>query len=579
MWKYVKQYLIFAVIAGLFMVGEVTMDLLQPDIMSRVVDEGVLGIGSGGVGNMHLILKLGLMMIGLVLFGGCCGSLNNVFVHYSTQNMGNEIRKDAFARIMKFSFSQSEQFGSGTLVTRVTNDITQIQNYIGMFVRGLIRTGLTMFGSLFFLFHLKVMFGLTALIAFPFVIAVMGYCLYRGNPMFVVLQSKLDAVNAIMQEDVSGIRVIKACVRELYERARFGKVNGELTDTQLHVLLIFSIMNPTVTALMYLVVAGILAIGHFQVSTGAVTPGVIMAAITYTTQLLNSIMNSTMLFQNISRGTASWKRVKEILESEPEQKDGTFTGETDEKGCIEFRDVAFCYADGNRNVIEHVDFQIKQGETVAIMGTTGCGKSSLVNLIPRFFDVTEGSVLVDGVDVREYTQQSLRDKVGIVLQKSELFSVSIAENIRWGKPGAAQAEVEEAARIAQAADFITSTPDGYDTIVAERGMSLSGGQKQRLSIARAVLKAPEILIFDDSTSALDLKTEANFYKALGEALPDTTKIIVAQRIASVRNADRILVLEDGHIIAAGSHGELMENCPSYQDIYYSQLGKEEEAYA
>ncbi|MCD7709083.1 MAG: ABC transporter ATP-binding protein/permease [Clostridiales bacterium] len=579
MWKYIKQYLFFAVIAGCFMVGEVSMDLLQPSIMSRVVDEGVLGTTNGGVGNMHLILVLGIRMILLVLFGGFCGSMNNVFVHYSTQNMGNEMRKDAFSKIMKFSFSQSDKYGAGTLVTRVTNDITQIQNYIGMFIRGLIRTGLTMFGSLFFLFRLNLTFGLTALVAFPFVIAIMGYCLYRGNPMFTVLQSKLDAVNSIMQEDVSGIRVIKACVREVYERARFGKVNSELTDTQLRVLLIFALMNPTVTALMYLVVAGILVIGHFRISYGIITPGIIMAAITYTTQLLNSIMNSTMLFQSISRGTASWKRVKEILGTEPEQKNGTFSGETDEKGCVEFRDVGFKYPGGTQTVLEHVDFKINRGETVAIMGTTGCGKTSLVRLIPRFYDATAGQVLVDGVDVCDYDEIALRQKVGIVLQKSELFSASIADNIRWGNPQADDAAVEVAAKIAQADDFIQSTPDGYQTFVAERGMSLSGGQKQRISIARAVLKAPEILIFDDSTSALDLKTEANFYSALHDALPDTTKIIVAQRIASVRNADRIMVLEDGHIVAVGSHSELMKNCPSYQEIYYSQLGKEEEAYA
>lgn len=576
MWKYVKQYLHFAILAGLFMIGEVMMDLVQPGIMSSIVDDGVLGLNNGGVGDLRIIWRLGLQMTGLVLFGGFCGSLNNMFVHMSGQNIGNEIRKDCFRRIMTFSFPQLDRFGTGSLVTRVTNDITQVQNFVSQFVRGMIRTSMLMFGSIYFMFRLNRDFGLIVLCAFPFIVGCLAFCMAKANPLFSKLQAYLDSINSIMQEDVSGIRIIKACVREAYEKIRFGKANEELIKTQLRVLVIFAFMNPVINALMYIVVAIILVVGSFEVGGGGATPGNIMAAITYTTQLLNGILMLVMLFQNISRGYASWKRVKEVLDSEPELKDGSFDGKTTEQGTIEFRDVSFAYPGAEREVLEHINLKIKKGETIAIMGATGCGKTSLVNLIPRFYDVTEGTILVDGVDVREYKQRELRDKIAITLQKSELFSVSIGENISWGSLQASQEEIQAAAATAQAEEFISTRKDGYDTMVAERGMSLSGGQKQRLSIARAVVKHAEILIFDDSTSALDLKTEANLYDALQHTAPDTTKIIVAQRIASVRRADRIVVLENGRIASVGSHEELLSSCKVYQDIYNSQIGKEED---
>lgn len=576
MWKYVKRYLHFAILAALFMVGEVLMDLIQPGLMSHIVDDGVLGLNNGGVGNLNLIWKLGIQMIGLVLFGGLCGSLNNVFVHLSGQNIGNDIRKDSFRNIMTFSFPQLDKFGTGSLVTRVTNDITQVQNFVSQFVRGMIRMSLLMFGSMYCMFRLNREFGLIVLCAFPFIVGCLAFCLSRANPLFSKLQAQLDSINEIMQEDVSGIRIIKACVREIYEKARFRKANDELIKTQLKVLVIFAFMYPIINALMYIVVAIILLVGSFEVSGGGATPGTIMAAITYTTQLLNGILMLVMLFQNISRGIASWKRVKEILHSKQELVDGSLSGETEQHGTIEFRDVSFSYPETGQVVLDHINLTVHQGETVGIMGTTGCGKTTLVNLIPRFYDVTGGAILVDGVDVRDYEQKALREKVAIALQKSELFSTSIKENISWGSPSATEEAVQSAAHTAQADDFISLTPNGYDTIVAERGVSLSGGQKQRLSIARAVLKPAEILIFDDATSALDLKTESNLYKALQKTKPESTKIIIAQRIASVRGADRIAVLENGKIAACGSHEELMKSCATYQDIYHSQIGEEAE---
>jgi len=576
MWKYIKKYLPYALLAGLFMIGEVSMDLIQPGIMSRIVDDGVLGINNGGVGSLGLIWRLGIQMIGLVLFGGLCGSLNNVFVHMAGQNIGNEIRKDCFGRIMTFSFPQLDRFGTGSLVTRVTNDITQVQNFVSQFVRGMIRTSMLMFGSMYCMFRLNRDFGLIVLCAFPLIIGCLVFCMLKANPLFFKLQAQLDVINAVMQEDVSGIRIIKACVREAYEKVRFGKANDELIKTQLRILVIFAFMNPVINALMYIVAAVILLIGSFEAERGGATPGNIMAAVTYTTQLLNGILMLIMLFQNISRGIASWKRVKEVLRSEPEQKDGGFDGKTVRRGEIEFRDVSFAYPGSSQVVLDHINLTIHRGETLAIMGATGCGKTSLINLIPRFYDAAEGSVLVDGVDVREYRQKALREKIAVVLQKSELFGTTIGGNIAWGAPDAPAEAITAAAVTAQADDFIQASPNGYDTVVAERGMSLSGGQKQRISIARAVVKPAEIFIFDDSTSALDLKTEADLYAALQKSNPQTTKIIIAQRIASVRRADRIVVLENGRIAACGTHKELMKSCPVYQDIYHSQIGEGDE---
>jgi len=574
-WKYIRPYLHFAVIAALFMVGEVLADLLQPDLMKRIVDEGVLGLKTGGVGDPQLILQVGIQMITVVLLGGAGGSLNNVFTHMCCQNMGNDLRKDCFGRIMTYSFDQMDRFGTGSLITRVTNDINQVSMLVGQFIRGVVRTGMLTFGSIVCLYRLNPTFGKIVLCALPFMLLCLAVCIYTANPLFRRLQSQLDRINEILQEDISGIRVIKACVREAYEKLRFGRANGELVQTQLKFLVIFSLMNPSINALMYIAVTVILLSGSGQVAQGTTTPGVVMAAITYTTQLLNGVLMLVMIFQSISRGYASWKRVKEVLDSKTALEDGDFDGETPEHGTLEFRDVTFCYPGSRQPALRHINLALHPGETLAIIGPTGSGKSTLVNLILRFYDVTEGELLVDGVDVRRYRQRALRDKIGAALQKSELFSASLGENIAWGVSDVEDGMIKSAARTAQAASFIEASPQGYDTPVAERGASLSGGQKQRVSIARAVLKPAEFLIFDDSSSALDLKTEARLYQALDSARPECAKILIAQRIATVRRADRIAVMDRGTIVGYGSHRELMENCPLYQDICSSQLGNEE----
>lgn len=562
------------ILAGVSMVCEVTVDLLQPNIMKSIVDDGVLGVGSGGVGDMDIILRLGLTMMALVVFGGLGGALCSVFASIACERAGNRIRKDCFGRIMNFSFPQVDRFGTGALITRITNDVTQVQNMIMQFVRGMIRTSFMFLGSIYFMFRLHPRFGVIVLCALPFVVGVMVLCLLKASPMFEKMQAQLDGINAIMQEDITGIRIIKACVREAYEKLRFGRSNDGLIGTQLHVLVIFALMSPMMNVVMYVVIILLLLVSSVQAGSGGVSTGAVMGAITYATQLLNSVMGLMMLFQNISRGSASWKRIREILESAPELTDGQAEPGAGPRGQIEFRDVSFAYPGTDKPVLSHINLTIRPGETLAIMGATGCGKSTLVNLIPRFYDVTEGNILVDGVDVRQYRQQELRSRISVALQKSELFSCSVEENILWGDMDAGTEAVRHAARVAQADGFVSDMPEGYATLVAERGMSLSGGQRQRVSIARAVLKDAEILIFDDATSALDLKTEAELFRALNAGNSGCTKIVVAQRIASVRGADRIAVLENGRITACGTHEELMASSGVYQDIYRSQMGSE-----
>ncbi len=549
------------------------MDLYQPELMSRIVDEGVLGIGNGGVSNLEVILFTGLLMAIITFVGGLCGSLNNVFIYLTSENVGNQIRKDTFRKIMSLSFSQVEKYSTGALITRVTNDITQVQSMVSQSLRGLIRTVMLVAGSIFFLFRMNGKFGLVVLIVLPFMILCIVLRLYKSGPVFRKLQSKVDEINNIMQEDVAGIRIIKACVKEIYEKVRFGKANDELVKTHLSALFLFAFVNPVVNSIMYVAIAAILLISSYEVSVGGITPGDILAAITYLTRMLNGILMLVVLFQNFSRGAVSWGRVKEVLAMESDLKDGTFEGATEEKGTIEFKNVSFAYPGLEKPVLHNINIKVASGETLGIMGATGCGKTSLVNLIPRFYDVSEGQILIDGIDVREYKRSALMDRIGFVFQKAELFAASIGENISWGCENASMDQIENAARIARAEEFIIKMPEGYQTPVAQKGMSLSGGQKQRIAIARAMMKPFEILILDDATSALDLKTEADFYRGLTDANPNLTKVIVAQRVSSVKNADKILILDGGTIADCGTHEELMKRCDIYKDIYDSQVSE------
>ncbi len=574
MLKYLKKYWFYALLAPVFMIGEVMMDLIQPRMMSNIVDNGVLGLNNGNIGDMHIVLTSGLQMIGIVFLGGVFGVLSGVFANLCSQNFGNDIRKDCFQRIMSLSLEQTDKFSTGSLITRVTNDVTQVQNMVAQCIRGFVRTCMLFFGGIVFMLTLDLSFGVVVLCAFPVVLLIVFFFISKVNPLFLVLQKKLDRVNSVMQENVTGARVVKAYVREEYEKERFGSANTELVDTQLHVLVLLSYMMPLMNIIMNISIVAVIYIGSVRVQGEYTTPGNVMAAITYLTQILNSVVMLAMIFQNVSRGMASFGRLKEVLLCDPVISDGKgvpLTGE-DSRGKVEFRNVSFAYPQSvGDGVLKNINLTVFPGETFAILGATGCGKSSLVNLIPRFYDVTEGEVLVDDVDVRKYKLGELREKIAIALQKSELFSTSIRNNILWGREKASQEEVEHAAHIAQAEEFIKAQPKEYDTLVAEKGMSLSGGQKQRIAISRAVLKNADILIFDDSTSALDLKTEAQLYEALNREYKDVTKIVIAQRIASVKNADRIAVIDNGKIAACGTHKELMETSDIYRDIYTSQL--------
>lgn len=574
MLKYLKKYWLFTMLAPLFMVGEVSMDLIQPELMSHIIDDGVLGINSGGVGNLNIILGTGIRMVLLVAAGGVCGVMSGVFANLSAQQFGNDVRKDTFKRIMSFSFEQTDKFSTGSLITRVTNDITQLQNFVMQCMRGFVRTSMLFIGGIVCMIGLNIQFGLVIACALPFIVICVIYFIAKSNPKFTILQKKLDKLNNIMQENVSGSRVVKAYVKEDYETERFNKANDELVGTQLDVLLLLSYMTPVMNIILNLSVVAVIKVGGIQVMDGSATPGNVMAAITYCSQVLNAVMRMTMIFQTASRGVASQKRIMEILNCEPAIKDGAYDGETIVKGKVEFRNVSFAYP-GNEDasVIEDFNLVISPGETIGILGATGCGKTSLISLIPRFYDVTKGAVLVDDVDVRDYKLEVLRDKIAVSLQKSEIFTASIADNIAWGLPDATPDNIAAAADTAQAAQFINNRKDGMQTIVSQGGHSLSGGQRQRVAIARAVIKPAEILIFDDATSALDLKTEAELYSNLGKNKKDITKIIIAQRIASVKNADRIVVMDNGKLADVGSHEQLMITSSIYKDIYDSQLKK------
>lgn len=567
--RYLKPYWLFALLSPLVMAGEVVFDLLQPRLMSSIVDDGVLS------GNMRLILTTGLLMLLFTLIGGLCGLGGAAFGTAAAQNFGNDLRKDVFSRVMHLSLSQTDAFTTGSLVTRLTNDITAVQDLVSMALRMFVRAPLSFAGGIVMALALNVNFGLVLAVALPVQLLVVWLLLSKASPLFGLVQKKLDKVNAVVQENVTGARMVKAYVREDYEEARFRQANNDLMQTSLRVQKLMAILNPILMIVMNFSVVAIILIGGFQVEARAMQVGQVMAAVTYVTQILMSIMMVSMMFQSISRARASAARIREVLDTLPAIADGRAdTPAAEEKGRVTFKGVGFHYGASGRPVLEDIDLDVRPGETVAVLGATGAGKTTLCNLIPRFYDATKGEIWVDGRPVQDYPLDALRKKISFVLQKSELFSGTIADNIRWGNPDATDEQVTAAARVAQADEFIRGFKDGYQTVIGEKGASLSGGQKQRLSIARAVLRRPEILLFDDSTSALDLGTESRLREALAREMEGTTVIMVAQRVASVVHADRIVVLENGRIAASGRHAELLETSPIYRDIYQSQVGKE-----
>ena len=587
---YLKPYALLAVISPLLMIGEVAADLCLPKLMSVIVDYGInasgdvsesaLGstvmrivFGEGSYTSMQVIITFGVLMLLVVLVGGFFGVLCAYTAAKASQGLGDDLRCDAYAKVMSLSIEQTDKFTTGSLVTRMTNDITMIVEFTEMILRMLVRSPMFFIGGTIMLCTLDIKFGFVLLCSLPIMAIMLALVLGKAVPIFSNIQKKLDKVNSVVQENVSGARVVKAYVREDYEYERFKKANGELRDTNIKVQKLMAIMHPVLTVVMNAAVIAVILIGGFEIENVAgsgMSAGTIMAAVTYVTQVIMSIMMVTMLFHSVSRAMASVKRVGEVLDSDPVIVSGERDRE-DGEIAVSFKGVDFRYPSAKgRPVLHDVNIDIKKGETFAIIGATGSGKTSLVNLIMRFYDATEGEVSVNGVPVKEYELSSLRSGISYVMQKSELFSGTIAENIRWGKADATDAEVAEAAKIAQAEEFINGFAEGYDTYIAEKGASLSGGQKQRMSIARALVRRPEIIILDDATSALDLATEAKLRRALRENLKDATVIMIAQRIASVKEADRIAVIENGTIKDCGSHEELMRTSETYRDIYNSQ---------
>ena len=574
--RYLKPYWLFALLCPLAMILEVSMDLLQPTLMSDIVDNGILGDAAADE-NLRYVLITGLKMLVFSLIGCFGGIASAAFGTAAAQKMGNDLRKDAFAKVMHMSFQQTDKFTTGSLVTRLTNNITAIQEFVAMSLRMFVRTGMQFIGGIAVILTLNVNFGIVLVISLPVQLIAVAIIMKKASPLFSIVQSRLDKVNSVVQENVSGARVVKAFTREEYEINRFDNANTDLMTTNLKVQKLLATLNPILMIIMNASVIAIIMIGGFQVEAKAMQVGEVMAAVTYITQILMSVMMVGMMFQQVSRSAASMKRVNEVLSTNPVISDGHKSADSDNSGTVEFRNVGFSYpGSSGKPVLSGIDLKVGKGQMIAILGSTGCGKTSLVNLVPRFYDATKGDVLVDGVNVKDYDVDTLRSKIGVVLQKSELFSGTVAENIRWGCETATDEEVKTAAKIAQAEEFIDGFNDGYDTMISEKGASLSGGQKQRMAIARAIIKKPEILIFDDSTSALDLSTEAKLHKALRENLSGVTVIMIAQRIASVMRADKIAVLENGSICAFGTHKELMESSSVYRDIYYSQMKQGEE---
>lgn len=587
--KYLKKYWYFALLAPIFMIAEVTMDMLVTNKMGTMIDiVNSYGPTSNNNQFLNTIVSNGIIMLALVLIGVVSGILSGVFANLASQKFANDLRKDLFSKIMHLSFQQSDDFSTASLVTRVTNDVTAVQTMIAMAIRMFIRSLSMFILGIVFTLQISKQFMIILAVALPLEILIMVFFMIKAFPMFSIVQTKLDKVNSVVHENLTGARVVKAFSKEDYEYNRFVEANDTLTNITLKVNKLMAIIMPLFMLIVYAGMIAIYYIGansqfdamlyleNFATSIDPkISVGEMEKATTYIMMIMSSLLMIGMTFANMARAAASGKRINEVLETPDIICDGNLDVTTlKETGTIEFKNVDFAYPNASASVLENINLKIEKGETVAIVGATGSGKTTLVNLITRFYDVTKGEILVDGENIKNYKLVDLRNKIAIVLQKAELFAGTIKENIKWGNPNATDEEVEWAANIAQAIEFIDSKEKKFDEYVEEKGTSLSGGQRQRLSIARAIVKKPEILIFDDSTSALDLVTEAKLYKAMHDNIADTTKIVVAQRIATAKNADKIVVLDGGTIIAYDTHENLLANCEIYQDIYNSQLKRE-----
>lgn len=572
-WKRYKSYILpykSAFILGpLMMVTEVLGEILLPKFMSMIINHGVAQKDGG------YILKMGLVMAITSFLMAAGGILGAYFAAKASISFTSDLRRDLFARVQQFSFKNIDTFSTGSLVTRLTNDIQQVQNLIMMGLRMMLRAPGMFLGALVMAFWMNAELAAVILVVIPLLTAAIVRILRTAYPRFTAMQKALDTLNSGIQEVLTNVRVVKSFVREDYEEKRFAGTNRELKEAGLRALKIVIATMPVMMFVMNVTTLAIVWFGGNLIIGGRMAVGDLTAFTTYIVQILMSLMMLSMVFLQSSRAMASIRRIDEVLD-EPIDLSDENASQKDrkvEKGRVEFKDVSFSYREGGEPVLSHISLTAEPGETIGILGATGSGKTSLVQLIPRLYDVTEGSVRVDGIDVREYSLKNLRDGVGMVLQKNVLFSGTIEENLRWGDETATEEEVRRAAVYAQADSFVNSFAEGYKTEMGQGGVNVSGGQKQRLCIARALLKKPKILILDDSTSAVDTATEAAIRTAFREDLKDTTKFIIAQRLSSLEYADRILVLEDGRIIGEGTQEKLLASCEAYREIYETQYGK------
>ncbi|WP_072730232.1 ABC transporter ATP-binding protein [Paenibacillus sp. NAIST15-1] len=603
LFAYILPYRKAALCAMLLMLVEVICDLMQPTLMSHIVDYGVVNR------DMGYIARTGLMMVGIA-FVGIAGGMGCVyFASIASQHVGADIRLAMFKNIQTFSFDKLDQFHTSSLITRLTNDVVQVQNVVLMMLRMMTRFPLLFMGGIAMAFALNAQMALIFVVTVPLLFGALILIFRKGIPLFKNVQTKLDRLNGVVRENLAGIRVIKAFVRSSYEQERFEKRNADLSEVTVKAARIMALMMPVMMLVMNFSIVAVLWFGGIKVDGGSMQVGEVIAFTNYMMQILFALMMVGMMLMMLSRAKVSADRISEVLNTQTDISDiaavrnvglevehgsehamehlteheselATDSAEhttaySKAHGQLVFDQVSFSYTGGGgQPVLKRISFTAMPGERIAILGSTGAGKSTLVNLIPRFYDVTEGHILLGGTDVRHIPLRKLRQRVGMVLQESILFSGTIRDNIRWGNAAASDQEVQAAAEAAQAAEFIQKLPEGYDTMIGQRGVNLSGGQKQRLSIARALLKRPSILILDDSTSAVDTGTEARMQKAFREQLEGTTCLIVAQRISSVLDADRIMVLDDGCVVGIGTHAELLDSCEVYQDIYRSQVGEE-----
>ena len=577
-YKYVKPYLPYFIIGPLCMIVEVIGEIVMPKLMSVIIDTAVTDNIATGNWQKVLIISVGMVVMALLMMAGGVGGA--YFGAKASVNFAADLRQDIYNKIQSFSFENIDKFNTGSLVTRLTNDVTQLQNFVNMLLRMFLRSPGMLIGALIMAINMNPSLATVLAVTIPLMVVVVAGIIATGYPRFRIMQKKIDTLNSNVQENLTNVRVVKSFVREGYEKNKFASSNADLKSAGISAMNVMIFMQPIVMLFMYITTIAVLWFGGNQVIDGSMTAGDLSAFITYITQILMSLMMFTMIFMTSSRAIASSKRICEVLDENVtlSDKNAAHKELEVEKGDVEFKNVSFrYYKNSEGKVLDDVSFKIRSGMTVGIIGSTGSGKTTLVSMIPRLYDADEGEVLVDGVNVKDYSLEKLREGVGMVLQKNVLFSGSIASNLRWGNEYATDEEVTAAAQSAQADGFVSSMKDGYGTILDQGGTNVSGGQKQRLCIARALLKNPKILILDDSTSAVDTATEARIREAFKNELADSTKIIIAQRISSVRDADEIIVINDGKITGVGTHDELLANNTEYQEIYYSQMDKQDDA--